>query len=129
MKLLAVLIGGALGAASRYGVGNFVGKWQTNSSYPIEAFPLATLLVNVVGSFCLALLYFLKLEQLSPVLRIGIATGFLGALTTFSTFELEAFLLYEKGRFGPALLYVFGNLLLGLLAVILARSIALRLNA
>ena len=120
MKIVAVLIGGALGALSRYGVGLYVQK-----NFPMDGFPLATLFVNIVGSFCLALLFFLKLEHLSPALRIGIATGFLGALTTFSTFELESFVLLEKGRIGPALLYIFGNLILGMLAVILARSIAL----
>ncbi len=123
MKIVAVLIGGALGALSRYGVGLYVQK-----HFPLDGFPLATLLVNVVGSFCLALLFFLKLEQLSPALRIGIATGFLGALTTFSTFELESFVLLEKGRIAPALLYLLGNLVLGMLAVILARSIALNLR-
>jgi len=127
VKLLAVLIGGALGAASRYGVGLYIAKWQANSSL-LGGFPLATLLVNVVGSFCLGLLFFLRLEHLSPALKLGIATGFLGALTTFSTFELESFVLLEKGRILPAILYIFGNLILGMLAVLIARSIALAIK-
>ena len=122
MNLVAVLIGGALGAASRYSVGLY---FQKNAF--LAGFPIATLLVNVIGSFCLALLFFLKLEQLPQALRLGIATGVLGALTTFSTFELESFLLFEKGRIGIALLYFFGNLILGMLAVLLARSLALKL--
>jgi len=127
VKLLAVLIGGALGAASRYGVGIYVAKWQTHSNIAVN-FPLATLLVNVVGSFCLALLFFMRLEHLSPILKLGIATGFLGALTTFSTFELESFVLLEKGRIIQAMLYILGNLVLGMLAVLLARSLALSLK-
>ncbi len=124
MKFLAVLIGGALGASSRYSVGLLFQRYLPESS-----FPFATLSVNVVGSFCLALLYFLRLEQLSPALKLGIATGFLGALTTFSTFELESYVLLEKGRVIPAIAYILGNLILGMLAVLLARAIALSLKS
>lgn len=124
MKLLAVLIGGALGAASRYGIG-----LAFQRSLFFEGFPVATLFVNVIGSFCLALLYFLKLEHLSPALKLGLATGFLGALTTFSTFELESYILFEKGRLTFALLYVFGNLVLGMLAVLLARALAANIRS
>jgi len=108
--LLCVASGGALGAVSRYllSVGA-VRLWG-------EHFPFGTLLVNVLGCFCLGLLAE-SVGDWHPAAKPGIGVGFLGALTTFSTFGVETLKHLEKGEFGVALLNVSANLLVGLLAV------------
>ena len=79
------MLGGSLGAASRYGVGLLTAKfWGTN-------FPWGTLLVNLVGCFIIGLLFALadRSRLLTPDVRLLLITGYLGALTTFSSFTLE----------------------------------------
>jgi len=90
-------------------------------------FPLGTLVVNVVGSF---LLSFLLQDQLSvpPVARAAAATGFIGALTTFSTFALEADQLLRRDGGWFAGSYLLGNLLLGYAAVLAGHWLALWLG-
>ena len=84
MKYLFIAIGGALGALSRYFVVLFFAKaFSTN-------FPLGTLAVNVVGSFIITLITtFFLYSGIDPLYRYLFITGFLGALTTFSSFTLE----------------------------------------
>ncbi|HMN70316.1 MAG TPA: CrcB family protein [Rhodoblastus sp.] len=81
-------------------------------------FPYATLSINVMGSFIMGFLFVETLERLtlSPALRTGILTGFIGGYTTFSTFEMEALLLAEGGELAKAALYVFLSVALGFLA-------------
>ncbi len=84
-KLLLVMVGGGLGAASRYGIGLLTARlWGAN-------FPWGTLIVNLAGCFLVGLLFALadRSRLLSPDLRLLLITGYLGALTTFSTFSLE----------------------------------------
>lgn len=84
-KLALVMCGGSLGAASRYGVGLLSAKiWGTS-------FPWGTLIVNLVGCFFIGLLFGLadSVRFLTPDMRLLLVTGYLGALTTFSTFCLE----------------------------------------
>lgn len=113
------MTGGALGTLCRYLTGLALQNFVSTTG-----FPLATLIVNVIGSFFLSLLFHLNTFQLSNILRLAIGTGFLGALTTFSTFELEAYVLLNKQSYFYALLYVFANLLLGFAAVLLGRYLA-----
>ncbi len=125
--VFAVMIGGALGALSRYAVTLWLQGWLTVTPY--SSFPLATLSVNVLGSFLLGFLSELGLEGLvSPTTRVAIGTGFIGALTTFSTFELDSELLLREGQWLQAFIYVFGNLFLGFIAVMLGRFLATRLG-
>lgn len=92
-------------------------------------FPLATLLVNVVGSFLLAFITTLALRGLvSPAWRLALSTGFIGALTTFSTFAWESDLMVREGEAARASTYVLGNLVLGYAAVLLGRALAERLG-
>lgn len=71
-------------------------------------FPVATLLINVTGSFLLALLTWTAADKfgLSTGARILLGTGLLGAYTTYSTFSVETILLFERDRAGTALVYI-----------------------
>jgi CrcB protein len=81
-------------------------------------FPYATMSINVMGSFLMGFLFVATLERLtiSPALRTGFLTGFLGGYTTFSTFEMEALLLAEAGEGFKAIVYVVLSVVLGFAA-------------
>lgn len=117
---IALAIGGVLGVYARYGLTRFI-----QSLYG-QDFPLATLIVNLVGTFLLAFLFVQTLERvtISPAVRTGILTGGLGAFTTFSTFIMEALLLIEDGQAGKAALYLALSVGLGLAAAFCAVYIA-----
>ncbi|MEO7921466.1 MAG: fluoride efflux transporter CrcB [Thermoanaerobaculia bacterium] len=112
-RLLTVALGGALGAMARYTVNLAVARFW------IRDFPLATLLVNVSGSFILGLFAASALvhTELDPAWRLFIATGFVGAYTTFSTFEYETHRLTELGASGWALTNVLTSVVAGFVAV------------
>jgi CrcB protein len=96
-KLLIVMFGGSLGAASRYGVNLLAVKlWGSG-------FPWGTLLVNLSGCFLIGLIFSLadRVRLLTPDMRLFLITGYLGALTTFSSFSLET---VNAARAGIALL-------------------------
>lgn len=112
MVYIYIGIGGFLGAVSRYAVGNLAKNAWAGS------FPAGTFLVNLVGCFFLGFLMTLTLERLviNPNLRMGIATGFLGGLTTFSTYTYEALTLLNKGLWSTALWYIMLSVLAGITA-------------
>ena len=92
--LLAVGSGGFLGAISRFYINTIVSK-----NFP-HTLPLATLSVNVVGSFIIGMLIALFLHYTpSETTRVFLITGFLGALTTYSTFAIESFFLLNSSLF------------------------------
>ncbi|MEO2053699.1 MAG: fluoride efflux transporter CrcB [Nitrospira sp.] len=106
-------IGGFFGAIARYSIGVwFSGKENA-------AFPYGTFAVNVSGCFVLALFVTLITERfiVHPHWRLLIAVGFLGAYTTFSTFEYETNKLLEEGSFWLALLNMFLSLAAGMIAI------------
>jgi len=119
---VAVALGGALGCCARLGLNQLVHERLG------QAFPFATLIINVVGCLVMGFLFFFTLEQLSmsPTLRLGLITGVLGGFTTFSAFGIETLLLMEDGKLGYAALYVSLSVVLGIAAVFagawLARS-------
>ena len=120
---LFLLAAGALGTAARYGLT----LWIQNGPGARLEFPLATLLINVAGSFALGLVAMLALHKwLSPELKTIVGTGFCGAFTTFSTFELEASALLKRSP-PQFYFYVGGNLVLGFVAVLTAQWLALKL--
>ena len=113
---LLVGLGGALGAMTRYGIGLVL---------PSGGFPYATLLVNVIGCFCVGLVMPTptRAETLPPELRLLVVVGFLGGFTTFSAFGSETAALLRSGG-GPAMVNIAANVVLGLAAVMLGRTIA-----
>ncbi len=83
----------------------------------LAGFPTGTLVVNIVGCFCIGIVFGLfDRGGLSLEWRMFLATGFLGGFTTFSAFSNETFTLFRDGQPGCALLYVAASLILGLLA-------------
>ncbi|HEY3819308.1 MAG TPA: CrcB family protein [Polyangiaceae bacterium] len=84
-QIVLVAIAGALGTLARYGVGMWAGKALGTG------FPYGTLIVNVAGCFLIAFVYEVALSTtlVSPVLRITLTTGFMGGLTTYSSFNYE----------------------------------------
>ncbi len=109
---LYIAIGGAFGTVSRYGV--TLGAARLGAT----GFPYATLTVNVVGSFLIGLfvVWLGGRTEINSALRPLIQVGFLGALTTFSTFSLDALILLEQGRFTQAGLYIVASVLVCLAA-------------
>ena len=110
MQLISILLGGALGAISRFALSNLV------SSILGRDFPYGTLTVNLMGSFLIGLftVFFTLKSGIDPAIRLGILVGFLGALTTFSTFSLETLSLLEQGSFFAAL----SNILISVISCI-----------
>ena len=113
MTYILIALGGAAGAVLRYLVGM------------AAAFPLGTLLVNVIGSFAIGVAFVLLAQ--SHKAHPFIITGLLGGFTTFSAFSLDTLKLIEAGRIGAAGLYAGASLGLSVLAVfagvMLARGI------
>lgn len=113
--LLAIALGGALGAVCRHLVNQACSRY-----YAHEHFPWATLAVNVVGCFFIGLLITLRsadAQRWDEFTHSALTIGFLGALTTFSTFGFETNHLFSSQQHGLGLLNIAGNMLLGLLAV------------
>lgn len=107
-RLLLVALCGAAGATSRYLLGVAVG---------VRSFPWTTLGINTVGSLALGfLLAGPAAQRLSPTTNIGLAVGFLGAFTTFSTFTYETITFVRTDRAAMAAVYVSASLALGLVA-------------
>lgn len=120
MQFIWIGIGGFLGANARYLVSIWAaGRWGT-------AFPYGTTLVNILGSFIIALFLTLSLEKfaISPEWRWLFAVGFLGSFTTFSTFSYETMGLVAQSRWTAAGLNLIGEVLLGLVAVALGIVLA-----
>ncbi len=120
---LLIGLGGALGAWARWAVsGAIAARWGA-------AFPLGTFLVNASGSFAIGFVLTLVAARSGDGadVRALVATGFLGAYTTFSTFSFETVALLRAGEILTALGYVAASLLLGLAAtaagILLARAL------
>ena len=102
---LAVGVGAVLGAWARWGL-----SVALNTIVP--TLPLGTLLANLVGGYLIGIAVesVLQLQLVSLEWRLFIITGFLGALTTFSTFSIEAVELISQQRYGWAMLHVSSHL-------------------
>ena len=110
LSVFAICIGASIGALARWGLG----LWLN----PGALIPFGTLAANLIGGYlvgiCVAV--FQALPQLDPVWRLALVTGFLGALTTFSSFSAEVVGLLQQQRYGLALgtasIHLFGSLAL-----------------
>lgn len=120
MNVLFLMIGGALGALSRYGVSLLAIRWWG------EAFPYGTLLVNLAGCLLIGFLAGVgeKTELITPQLRLLLLTGFLGSLTTFSSYALESVLAAEEGLYRAAITNFLVNNAGGFLLVFAGLRIA-----
>jgi fluoride exporter len=113
MAIWWVGLGGFLGANARYLLGGFISeRWGA-------VFPYGTFVINVTGSFILG--FFMAYAQdrpwVEPSARLMFAVGFVGAYTTFSTFEYETMRLIQEREMLLAMLNIFGSLLTGIVAV------------
>ena len=124
MRLFWICLAGAVGTGVRYSV-NVWAAGRFGST-----FPYGTLLVNVAGCFLIAFIMQLSIlaADFPPTLRLALTTGFLGGLTTYSSFNYETTRLFQDGARVPALtnLFVtlFGCFTAGLLGLFLARRLA-----
>ncbi|WP_062050907.1 fluoride efflux transporter CrcB [Bacillus sp. JCM 19034] len=126
MKLLFISFGGALGGICRYLIGLLIMK-----CFPNRPFPIAMLLVNVLGSFGLGSFFGLQygripIGALEDPIYLMIAIGFFGAFTTFSTFSVEAIQLYKEKAWLKLNVYIvltiFGSIFGFLIGLIITSS-------
>jgi len=111
MTLVAVVLGGILGTGLRLAIDQLV--------VPDSAFPWATLLINVVGSFVLGLLVARVWPSAPAWLRAGLGTGLLGSFTTFSAVMVALLTLTSAGMTLLAVVYLVASLVLGFAAALL----------
>ena len=120
MNVLVIGIGGFVGAVARYGIAGWIGqRWG-------RSFPLGTFVINVSGSFLIGLLMTLMAERFTenPQWRLLLVVGFLGAYTTFSTFEYETGALLKDGEWLFAGLNVILSVIVGFAALKLGEVMA-----
>ncbi|XHS76450.1 fluoride efflux transporter CrcB [Burkholderiaceae bacterium UC74_6] len=122
MNALAVAVGAAMGALARWGAGVWLNtRW-------VGGFPLGTLLVNVVGGLLIGMALEWFGRQPNELLKLLLVTGFLGGLTTFSSFSGESLAMLQRGHFGLALahtlVHVLGSLAAAAAGFWLMRSMA-----
>jgi len=113
-KILSVAIGGAFGAVARYliNISPLAGLFGK--------FPFPTFFINVTGSFLIGFLLVLLTDKFSvgDNLRLAVIVGFLGAFTTFSTFEMQIYELSRGREFYIAFAYLFLSVVLGFVGVL-----------
>jgi CrcB protein len=120
---LCICVAGALGTGARYLVGVWAGKTFG------AAWPYGTLIVNVIGCFLIAVVAQIAMTttMITPTLRLTLTTGFIGGLTTYSSFNLETtYLLQERAwvsGFANLIVTGVGCFLAGLLGFVVARRL------
>jgi fluoride exporter len=119
MQVIAISLGASVGALSRWQLSLWLNQGHA-------VLPWGTLAANWVGGWLIgiAVVFFQSQTQLDPAWRLALVTGFLGALTTFSTFSAEVVSMLQHARyllaFGTAALHLLGSLLLTLLGMKMA---------
>lgn len=121
-SFILVGLGGAIGAAGRYGLGRVVFR-LTGSG-----FPWGTLAANVLGGLAMGLLvgWLAARSSGDDALRLFLGVGLLGGFTTFSAFSLETLNMIERQDYGPAAGYVLASLVMSIFAVFIGLIIARR---
>jgi fluoride exporter len=122
-ETIAVAIGGMFGSVLRYWV-----SWGLEHRFG-GFLPWGTLLVNVGGCFAIGVLWAFtqRTNAISPIWELALRAGFLGGLTTFSSFGLEVIKLGQSDRWQSAVVIVVANVVLGLSAVCIGQSLGQRL--
>jgi CrcB protein len=122
-RFLWICFAGAIGTGTRYLIGLWAGQRLGTT------FPYGTLIVNLLGCFLISFIMYLglNLANVSTTLRMALTTGFLGGLTTYSSFNYETSKLMQDGALGVALLNLsvtlFGCFASGMLGLFLARRL------
>lgn len=119
--LILVSIGSFFGGGLRYGVSKVV------QSCTVIAFPFGTMAVNALGCLIIGFLSGLNWNGnglMSPSTKLLLTTGFCGGFTTFSTFMNEGSALMKDGQYAFMMLYLFGSLALGFIAVLTGQQLA-----
>ena len=119
LTVIAICIGACIGALSRWQLG----LWLNPVPASAGLLPWGTLAANLIGGYLVGVCVgvFQQLPELDPVWRMALVTGFLGALTTFSSFSAEVVLMLQQNRFalaaGTAGLHLVGSLALTFLGL------------
>ena len=119
-EVVFVALAGAFGALSRWSLSTVAARLLGTS------FPFGTLVVNLLGCLLLGFIMHIALNTdiIPPSIRLAVSVGFLGALTTFSTFSYETIRLIQDGSWSLAVANIAFNLLLGLGAVLIGLALA-----
>jgi CrcB protein len=119
-RILAIAAGGAGGAVARYLIN------LSPLQHFLKPFPFPTFFINITGSFLIGFLLILFTDkfQINENLRFAVMVGFLGAYTTFSTFEMEIWGLIKESQFLTAFLYLFLSVSIGFIGVTLGVTLA-----
>jgi CrcB protein len=122
-ELIAIFVGGALGALLRAGLGEL-------DPDPAPAWPWTTFAINVAGAFLLGYLV-TRLQERLPLtsyVRPFVGTGFCGALTTFSTMQLELLKMIDAHHYALAVGYASASIVAGFVAIVLATALVRRVR-
>jgi fluoride exporter len=113
-RILSIAVGGSLGAVARYLIN------ISPLAAVFDKFPLPTFLINITGSFLIGFLMIVLADKMAvnENIRLAVIVGFLGAFTTFSTFEMEMFGLMRERQLVVAFLYLFLSVLVGFIGVL-----------
>lgn len=122
LNIIAICIGASTGALARWQLGLLLNPNAATSAVGLSL-PWGTLAANLIGGYlvgiCIAV--FQAMPDLDPIWRLALVTGFLGALTTFSSFSVEVVTMLNQGRYGLALttagLHLIGSLFLTILGL------------
>lgn len=119
MKIILLIgTGSFIGGVLRYSISQFV---QTKF---LSAFPFGTFAVNIIGCFAIGMVFALSEKtNMSPEMRLFLATGICGGFTTFSAFSNETFSLMRDGQLFYASAYITSSVLFGLLATFIGYSL------
>jgi CrcB protein len=111
LNIFSIFLGGGIGAVLRYLVGLNIIKYIN--------LPIATFIVNIVGSFIIGFLYifFIEKTNYNPAIKLALTVGFCGGLTTFSTFSLELFEMIGNHQIFNAFAYIVLSVIICILSV------------